>query len=126
MNPIQKELLVYGAVVMLAMVAFPPWVRITQHVTPAFDKSAVQTETQESAGYSWLFEPPKANNQPSWGYGSYESVKIDFGRLVVQWATVAFVLGAALLYFKGSDKKSLQEWWSTFNRPPKSKEPPTT
>lgn len=118
MNPIQKELLVYGVIVMVAMLAFPPWTRNTQHVSTAPDLSAVQTETQESAGYSWLFEPPKANNQPGYGYGNYESVQIDFSRLFVQWLAAAFVTGAGLLYFKGSDKKSLQEWWSTLKRPP--------
>lgn len=119
MNPIQKQLLVYGAAAMLAMVAFPPWTRITQHVTPALDKSAVQTETQESAGYSWLFEPPKTASQPGWGFGNYESVRIDFGRLVVQWLAAAFLTGAGLLYFKDSDKKSLAEWWSSVITPAK-------
>ena len=108
---------------MLAMVAFPPWIKITQHVTPAIDRSAVQTETQESAGYAWLFEPPKATSKPDWRYSSYESVKIDFGRLVVQWLAAAFLTATGLLYFKGSEKISLQEWWSS---PTAAKSQPTT
>ena len=71
MNLIQKQWLVYGAAAMFAMVAFPPWTKITQHVTPALDKSAVQTETQESAGYSWFIEPPKTTSQTERGFGNY-------------------------------------------------------
>ena len=106
MNPVQKELLVLGAAVMLAMTIYPPWVKIAHIVTPARTGSPLQTETQETAGYSWLLEPPKANNE----YLHYESVRIDYARLVTQWAVAVVVLGACLLFFKGSDKKSLAEW----------------
>jgi TPR repeat protein len=106
---------------------------VTQHGTTAIAKSGVQTvqtETQESAGYSWLFEPPKANDHPasfSTGYaGYYESVRIDFGRLVIQWLTVAFLTGVGLLYFKESDKKSLKGWLESLTpaKPSPTSNPP--
>jgi hypothetical protein len=121
MNPIQKEWLVIVAVLMLAMLIYPPWVKITNIVTPAAYATPLQTETQESAGYSWLLEPPKANNSPPFHYAS---IRIDYARLVTQWAVAAFVLGAGLLYFKGSDKKSLTEWWSSVNASAKPDSPP--
>lgn len=132
MNPLQKQLLGLGIAVMLAMLIFPPWTEITHHIVMGSDRnrSTMQTETQEFAGYSFLFEPPQtrglASPQMLLPGDYYESVEIDFGLFFLQWLTVAFLTAAGLLYFKGSDKKSLQEWWSTLNRPPKSKEPPMT
>jgi TPR repeat protein len=119
MNPIQKQLLGWGAAVMLAMLIFPPWTKITHHVVRGLDRSTMQTETQEFAGYSLLFDPPKTQ---TYSYASpqtlvpgdyYESVQIDFDLFVLQWLTAAFLTAAGLLYFKGSDKTSLKEWWSS-------------
>ena len=125
MNPIQKQLLGLGAAVMLAMLIFPPWTKITHHVVMETDRnrSIAETETQEFAGYSPLFEPPPArglaNPQMLIPGDYYETVGMDYPLFLLQWLTAAFLTGAGLLYFKGSDKKSLQEWWSTLNRPPK-------
>jgi hypothetical protein len=124
MNPIQKQLLGLGAAVMLAMLIFPPWTKITHHVVRGSDRSTMQTETQEFAGYSPLFEPPKTRNLPAYQPmlvpgDYYESVEIDFGLFLLQWLTVAFLTTAGLLYFKGSDKKSLQEWRSSVITPAK-------
>jgi TPR repeat protein len=135
MNPIQKQLLGLGAAVMLAMLIFPPWTKITHHVVLELDQSTTQTETQEFAGYSFLFEPPLtrglAAHQTMLVPGDYyESVEIDYDLFLLQWLTVAFLTGAGLLYFKGSDKKSLQEWWSSVITPaklgPPSNPPQTT
>ena len=105
---------------MLAMLIFPPWTKITHHVVLASDRnrSTMQTETQEFAGYSPLLEPPKTRSLPAYQTmlvpgDYYESVQIDFGLFLLQWLTAAFLTAAGLLYFKGSDKKSLQEWWSS-------------
>lgn len=117
MNPIQNQSLGLGAAVILAMLIFPPWTKITHHVVRETDRnlSIAETETQESAGYSLLFKPPPtrglANPQMLVPGDSYEGVEIDFGRLVVQWLAAAFLTGVGLLYFKESDKKSLLEWW---------------
>ena len=64
MNLIQKQLLGLGAAVMLAMLIFPPWTKITHHVVMETDRnrSIAETETQEFAGYSLLFEPPKTHS----------------------------------------------------------------
>ena len=90
------------------------------------NRSTMETDSQEFAGYSPLFEPPHVRSlQPYQAVlvpgDYYESVQIDFGIFLLQWLTTAFLTGAALLYFKNSDKKSLGEWWSTLNRPPESK-----
>lgn len=130
MNPIQKQWLGLGTAVMVAMLIYPPWVKITQIVTRAPYATPLQTETQESAGYSWLLEPPRATNPPAHGYENfYASIRIDYTRLFTQWAVAAFVLGAGLFYFKGSEKKSLEEWWSSVNasaNPDSASDPPKT
>lgn len=125
MNPIQKQWLGLGAAVMAAMLIYPPWVKITH---PAYG-NPVQTDVQQSAGYSWLLEPPKPDNLEYY----YTSIEIDYARLLTQWAVAAFVIGAGLLFFKDSDKKSLAEWWSSVggsakpappSNPPKPRPPP--
>jgi len=119
MNPVQKQLLGLGAAVMLAMLIFPPWTRISHHVVMETDRnrSVAETETQQFAGYSLLFDPPKTrslNNPQILLPGDYyESVQIDFDLFLLQWLTLAFVTATGLLYFKSSDKVSLQEWWSS-------------
>jgi TPR repeat protein len=85
----------------------------------------MQTETQEFAGYSPLFEPPKTRSLPAYQPmlvpgDYYESVEIAFGLFLLQWLTAAFLTAAGLLYFKGSDKKSLQEWLSSVITPAKT------
>jgi hypothetical protein len=103
---------------MLAMGAIPPWARVTHNVFPS-RVITTETQTEVPAGYFFIWEPPKPNSY-------LQSITLDWSRLLVQWLAVAFLTAAGLLYFKGSDRKSLKEWWSTLNRPPKSKEPPTT
>jgi hypothetical protein len=49
----------------------------------------------------------------------YESVQIDLPLFLLQWLAAAFLTGVGLLHFKGSDKKSLAEWWSSLNTPVK-------
>ena len=111
MNPIQKQLLLLGVAVMVAMGIFPPWVRIHQNFAPAAYATA-QGETQEPAGYSFIGEPPLANQQDYYSRGHRNS----YGRLLMQWAAAAFVTGAVLIYFKDSDKKSLKEWLNSLTR----------
>ena len=120
MNPIQKQWLGLGVALVLVMFICPPWTRITQRVVLGSDRNLMQTETQDFAGYSLLFSPPQARQlvpgepAPVTFPGDFhESVRIDFERLLVQWLTVAFLTGAGLLFFKGSDKNSLAEWRST-------------
>jgi len=112
MNPIQKQLLVLGAALVLAMGVYPPWVRFTHYVFPS-RVIATETQTEVPAGYSWIWEPPRADSSDSY---HPQSVKLDWSRLFVQWVIAASVVGAALLWFKDSDKKSLQDWWASFSR----------
>ncbi len=96
------------------MGAIPPWVRIQKYVTRAVYGSPAQTETEEPAGYAFIFAPPPANRQslPL----VYEGVRIDFSRLLIQWAAAALATAAAMAYFNDSDKKSLKEWFDSLNR----------
>ena len=128
MNPIQKQWLGLGVAVILIMLIFPPWTRITRQVVLGTDNNLMQTESQDFAGYSLLFEPPEARQfvaGPGRAFPGdfHECVKIDFDRLLLQWLTAAFLTGAGLLFFKDSDKKSLGEWWSTLQRSPTSQPP---
>jgi tetratricopeptide (TPR) repeat protein len=125
MNPIQKRLLGLGAAVMLAMLIFPPWSKITHRAVLGINQSTMQTETKEFAGYSPLFEPPKTRSLDNplvlMPGQYYESVEIDFDLFLLQWLTAAFLTAAGSLYFKGSDKKSLQEWWASVITPKTSR-----
>lgn len=118
MNSKQKQLLGLGAAVMVAMIIFPPWIKTTHRVVMATDRNRtiMQTDTQEFAGYSPLFDPPKIRKLDSPQFlipgDYYESVEIDFGKLFLQWIIVAVLTTAGTVYFKGSNKKSLQELWA--------------
>jgi len=58
-EPVQKQWLVVGAVVMSVMLICPPWTKITT-VVLGTDRSLMQTETQAFTRYSLLWEPPLA------------------------------------------------------------------
>ena len=88
MNPKQNKLLQIGLPVMVLMGLVPPWTATLHYQS---------IHWQRSAGYSLIFEPPKAE-------GLY-SVTIDFGRLLVQWAAVSFVIGGGIFYFREPEKK---------------------
>jgi TPR repeat protein len=135
MNPIQKQWLGLGVAVMLIMLICPPWTKTTRQVVRGMDKngSLMQTESQDFAGYSPIFDPPPTRQLVQGGAPGYqafpgdlhESVKIDFERLLLQWLTAAFLTGAGLLYFKDSDKKSLGESGAPLQALPKPLPPPT-
>ena len=109
MNPIQKQWLGLGVAVMVAMLIFPPWTRLTHQVVLGTNRNLMQTETQDSAGYSLLLEPPKARQLTDPGFARpatlMRPLKLSSTCLLLQWLTVAFLTGAGLLYFKDSDKK---------------------
>ena len=97
-----------GAGVVLAMGIYPPWVLVTHNVFPS-RVVATETQTEVPAGYSWIWEPPKSDDSNV--YRSH-SVKLDLSRLLVQWVVAAFAVGAGMLWFKGSEEKSLQDWFA--------------
>jgi hypothetical protein len=100
-----RELLAGGFAVMFLMGLFPPWYAIT----PTFGDVHPAVTTEKYVGHGFLFHPPKPfRSFNRWGVQYIEgAIKIDFTRLLVQWAMVAFVLGGALLYLKDRDKKQL-------------------
>jgi hypothetical protein len=106
MNAMQKHVLAGGAAVMLLMGLFPPWTKVTHEFARVGGDVSEHTETEQPAGYCFLFDPPEpVKSSDSNGNTYHGSIKIDFNRLLLQWAMVAFVLVAALPYLKDCDKK---------------------
>ena len=107
MNAMQKQVLAGGAAVMLLMGLFPPWTKVTHEFGSVGGNGFfAHTGTEQPAGYSFLFDPPEpVKSSDSNGNIYHGSIKIDFNRLLLQWAMVAFVLVAALPYLKDCDKK---------------------
>lgn len=62
---------------------FPPW-------TDSFHYE--QLHSQGAAGYSFIFDPPRAQ--------LLHSITIDVSRLFVQWVVVALTVGCGFLYLK--------------------------
>jgi len=86
MNPKQKKFVRLGVGVMVLMGFMPPWT-ITLHLG--------DIDVHRPADYSFIFDPPKSVE--------IASVNIDFGRLLIQWAVVGFVIGAGIFYYRGTD-----------------------
>ncbi len=86
----QKLAVVIGLIVMVGMVIYPPW-------------QSVDSDNKASAmGYSFLWKPPEVQNIAHANvFGLDINVKlksttanaIDYGRLLVQEAVVAIVIG---------------------------------
>jgi hypothetical protein len=123
MNPIQKQCLGIGLGLIVAMLAFPPWTRKTQRVVMEISNRnlmlpMLQTESIDFAGYSLLWQPPPLSYPPrpepifTMGDRS-DSVSIAFDILVLEWLATAALTAVAVVYFKGSDKKSLADWWAS-------------
>jgi hypothetical protein len=92
MNAKQRTLLQVGIAVAAIMGIFPPW-------TDSFflaDEST-QLHSQGSAGYSFIFNPPKAQ--------MLHTITIDGSQLFVQWIVVALAVGCGLLFLREPSKK---------------------
>jgi hypothetical protein len=96
MNSSQKTLLLVGVVAMFGMGLFPPWTIMTQYNSPAG-----KTVLEEPGDYSLIWEPPSIPKSAIWS-----NAKIDFSRLLIQWAAVAFVIAGGLFFFKEEQKNS--------------------
>lgn len=107
MNPIPKQVLVLGAIAMLAAGAFPPWSSVTTSVmrSPA---GIAATQSEVPAGYAPIWEPP----QPASADDDYHhvSIKLDWSRLLDEWLVVAVLTGAGFLYFKDCADKTVSDW----------------
>ena len=108
MNPIQRQLFGPGVAVMLIMLICPPWIKITHRVvlgSAGRNPSLMQTETQEFAGYSLLWEPPQAHQSvqaPNYAVpGDYnETVRIDFRLFTSAMADGGFSLRGGVVVFQ--------------------------
>jgi hypothetical protein len=84
----QKVVVWVGVLLIVAMGAYPPWVRTG---------IAVKDLRLQEYTYAWIFRPPMpVNREMDEGLTLATAVSIDIPRLLVQWATVAFgALGVA-------------------------------
>jgi hypothetical protein len=95
---IWKITLICASVAILATGLFPPWL-YTFYRTGTSDASGSRSEN--SAGYYFIFMPPPPENYyPAYG------VKLDMERLLVEWACILVVSGAAWTIF-GTQKPTL-------------------
>src|SRR5258706_7959036 len=99
--------------VAVVMGIFPPWIRIRHTATPISHASPTEMVSDEPAGYAPLCKPPEASFPQGW-YS--ESVRLDYSRLTIQFAILALVVGAGLVTFKDSDKRSLSEWLESLSQ----------
>jgi hypothetical protein len=67
---------------------FPPWTDIVHFKT---------IHTESPIGYALILAPPQL--------GAAHIVKIDFSRLLLQWALVALAVGGGQIFLKDSTGK---------------------
>jgi hypothetical protein len=83
-----RIILIAGAVVITAMLLFPPWRYVV----------AVGTRTSEApAGYGFITRPPDPEGMPDTYVGRAISVKMDDQRLIAQMIGVVIVCGLLVL-----------------------------
>jgi Sel1 repeat-containing protein len=86
----QKSIILCGAVAFVVCGLIPPWENIANR------NGEYGFHNSKPAGYSLIFTPPvnpeTARNQDWFG------VQIDFGRLLIEWAVLAAITGAAWGY----------------------------
>jgi hypothetical protein len=110
LNDSQKAVLWIGIAVGAVMLLYPPWVEAPELVEvgetvirygPERDlvpeyapKSGSPLRHDTSAGYSFLFDPPPRK------YPRFTEVRINWGRLLIQWAAVACVTAFTISWCK--------------------------
>jgi hypothetical protein len=80
----QKIILTIGATIFIACCLFPPWVY-------TYKEEAIYSE--ESAGYSLIFNPPPKERYSSVAGG----VKLDAARLVLQISMISIATGVGFV-----------------------------
>lgn len=104
MNRKQKVVIWLGALLIVAMGVYPPWVKIGN-----FDREATRLQARQYV-YGWIFHPPPAAgkiNEADSGNLAEEIgdtfswiIQLDLARLLVQWATVCFAVAGAVWALK--------------------------
>lgn len=93
MNHAQKTILLVGTIVIAVMGVYPPWLRVEPN------------QSAQSMGYGLLWSPPFENRSERarlFGFelqvdmGPVTANKIDWSRLLAQWATIAVLRVAEL------------------------------
>jgi hypothetical protein len=92
MNTKQRKLLQAGIAVAALMGIFPPWTD-----SFLFNSTDSQFHSQGSAGFAFIFNPPKAE--------MLHTISIDVSQLFVQWVVVAMAVGCGLLFLREPSKK---------------------
>jgi hypothetical protein len=83
MHKYQTKVMIAGLVLIILMGAFPPW-------TYTFTLQGIYSEVP--AGYSFIADPPQPRER-NYAHG----VKLDIGRLFVQWIIVAVSTGLGIV-----------------------------
>jgi hypothetical protein len=83
-----KRVIKWAAVVLVASCLFPPWLY-------TYDQNgAYGGHTRKPAGYYFIGLPPEPVEPNNARYG----VKIDFGRLLIEWVALAAIVGAVWVF----------------------------
>lgn len=93
MNHAQKTILLVGTIVTAVVGVYPPWLRVEPN------------QSAQSMGYGLLWSPPFENRSERarlFGFelqvdmGPVTANKIDWSRLLAQWATIAVLTGSGI------------------------------
>jgi CheY-like chemotaxis protein len=88
----QKVILLCGAIAFVWCGLFPPWL-YTVYQTGTRDEAGVRSESD--AGYCFILAPPRPRAEaPAYG------VKLDTGRLLIEWVCILAATGAAWAIFR--------------------------
>ena len=88
----QKFILLCGAIAFVWCGLFPPWL-YTYYQTGTRDFAGMRSQTD--AGYFFILAPPRPLDRHQ-AYG----VKLDTGRLLIEWACILAISGAAWVIFR--------------------------
>jgi len=85
---LSRIVLIVGALVIVAMLLFPPW----RYIVVIRERM-----TEAPAGYAFVTRPPDPEGMPEAYTGRAVSVKMDTDRLMIQIAGAALVAGLIAL-----------------------------
>ena len=93
-STLTKRIITWAAIAFVASCLVLPW----QYTADRNGKDGFHSRTP--AGYSLLFDPP-TNPRTENGFG----VRIDLGRLMIEWAALGAIAGVILFSRSGKESK---------------------
>jgi hypothetical protein len=100
MNMMQRLVLLVGAVFVVGMGVYPPWVYTTEVCIPALSsgRGGEPIRKSEPAGYFLIYSPPESSKDQ--GRIELKGVKLDTERLAIQECVVVIAAIMGVLFFK--------------------------